>query len=81
MWMHSTRERHLELLVILDVTVSMRLRIIPWERAELCFTMMTDIRRKQKSSERREQTEASSSVDRWINTAGWIMVPPIFQVN
>ena len=73
------KEKHWEQSVILVATVSMRQRIIPWERAVRFSFRMTDTWNLQKSYGKREQTAASISVDRLINIPGWAMDRPICQ--
>ena len=63
----------------LAATVSMRQRIIPWERAVRFSFRMTDTWNLQKSYGKREQTAASISVVRLINIPGWAMDRPICQ--
>ena len=57
-------EKLWELLEISGATASMRQKITPWERAAPLFSRKTNTRKKQRSSEKREQTEVNFSGDR-----------------
>ena len=62
--MHGIKEKLWEPLAILDATAFMRQRITPWEREALCYSRKINIRKKQRSCEKKEPTEVSFSVVR-----------------